>query len=404
MNEAARRLGISLPIVQAPVGSMTTAGPRRGGFPMRRTRDARGHLVQRRTSCASGCARLARSLRKPIGVNLVLAFDVRRHLEVALEEGVRIISFLLGRSNAVDFVGSRREWSRRAFRRSVHEATLAVQAGVDVLVAQGAEAGGHVRGTRPRDLLMTEVKGIATGLPVLAAGGVADARDVREALRAGADGVWPGTRFVASDEAAAHRDYKRLIVESSAADTLLCDLSDIGWPEAPIACSEFNRFEPGRPPDARPMAPGPEKVDIVAHFPDGTPIIRYEDAPPIEGTTGDIESLFPLRRRISGPDRGSPAGRGHRAAPERRPWRVTSRPLDGIRIVTIAINLPGPAAARRLVGLGALVTKVEPPSGDPMAAYHAEWYAAMSASQDVQRIDLKDGRGTGGAWRAAPVG
>jgi len=72
---------------------------------------------------------------------------------------------------------------------------------------------------------------------------------------------------------------------------------------------------------------------------------------------------------------------------------MTARPLDGIRMVTIALNLPGPAASRRLVGLGASVAKIEPPSGDPMAAYHAEWYAAMSAGQEVRRIDLKQPAG-----------
>jgi len=74
---------------------------------------------------------------------------------------------------------------------------------------------------------------------------------------------------------------------------------------------------------------------------------------------------------------------------------MTSRPLDGIHVVTIALNLPGPAAARRLVGLGASISKVEPPSGDPMAAYHPEWYATMSAGQEVRRIDLKTGAGRG---------
>ena len=72
---------------------------------------------------------------------------------------------------------------------------------------------------------------------------------------------------------------------------------------------------------------------------------------------------------------------------------MTPKPLDGIRIVTIALNLPGPAAARRLVGLGASVTKVEPPAGDPMAGYHPEWYAALSAGQEVRRMDLKGAAG-----------
>ena len=72
---------------------------------------------------------------------------------------------------------------------------------------------------------------------------------------------------------------------------------------------------------------------------------------------------------------------------------MSVRPLDGVRVVTIAFNLPGPAAARRLVALGASVTKVEPPDGDPMASYQAEWYAALSAGQEVRRIDLKTDSG-----------
>ena len=85
---------------------------------------------------------------------------------------------------------------------------------------------------------------------------------------------------------------------------------------------------------------------------------------------------------------------------------MTARPLDGIHIVTIALNLPGPAAARRLVGLGASISKVEPPSGDPMAEYHPEWYATMSAGQEVRRIDLKADAGRealGALLRSADV-
>jgi crotonobetainyl-CoA:carnitine CoA-transferase CaiB-like acyl-CoA transferase len=68
---------------------------------------------------------------------------------------------------------------------------------------------------------------------------------------------------------------------------------------------------------------------------------------------------------------------------------MTPKPLEGIRVVSIALNLPGPAAARRLVAMGAVVIKVEPPGGDPMGAYHPEWYSALSAGQEVRRIDLK---------------
>ena len=67
--------------------------------------------------------------------------------------------------------------------------------------------------------------------------------------------------------------------------------------------------------------------------------------------------------------------------------------LDGVRIINLSVNLPGPAAARRLARMGAVVVKVEPPGGDPMAAYHADWYREMAAGQTVVTIDLKAAAG-----------
>uniref|UniRef100_A0A831XFC6 CoA transferase n=1 Tax=Geobacter metallireducens TaxID=28232 RepID=A0A831XFC6_GEOME len=69
------------------------------------------------------------------------------------------------------------------------------------------------------------------------------------------------------------------------------------------------------------------------------------------------------------------------------------KPLEGMVIVNLAVNLPGPAAARRLRQLGASVVKVEPPSGDPMEQYHAEWYRDMAEGQTVVRLDLKSAEG-----------
>jgi crotonobetainyl-CoA:carnitine CoA-transferase CaiB-like acyl-CoA transferase len=63
--------------------------------------------------------------------------------------------------------------------------------------------------------------------------------------------------------------------------------------------------------------------------------------------------------------------------------------LEGIRVVTLAVNLPGPVAARRLLGLGAAVVKVEPPAGDPMALYERGFYRALAAGQEVVTLDLK---------------
>ena len=63
--------------------------------------------------------------------------------------------------------------------------------------------------------------------------------------------------------------------------------------------------------------------------------------------------------------------------------------LTGIRVVNMALNLPGPAAAQRLCRMGAEVVKIEAPSGDPMAIYHAGWYQEMAAGQTLAKLDLK---------------
>ena len=68
---------------------------------------------------------------------------------------------------------------------------------------------------------------------------------------------------------------------------------------------------------------------------------------------------------------------------------MSSSLLAGLRVVTTALNLPGPAACSRLRDLGATVVKVEPPSGDPMHAYNADWYSDLHDRIDVRRIDLK---------------
>lgn len=73
--------------------------------------------------------------------------------------------------------------------------------------------------------------------------------------------------------------------------------------------------------------------------------------------------------------------------------RPEQQPLDGLRVVSLAVNLPGPLAAARLRELGAEVTKVEPPSGDPLERYAAGWYAELAEGQRVLRLDLRDGAG-----------
>jgi NAD(P)H-dependent flavin oxidoreductase YrpB (nitropropane dioxygenase family) len=114
---------------------------------------------------------------------------------------------------------------------SVDEGRAAEAAGCDLVVAQGVEAGGHVRGTTPLDELLPTVLG-AVGVPVVAAGGIGTAERVAELIDAGADAVRVGTRFLACPECNTHAAYVDALLAAGGADTVLTDdFDDDGhWP------------------------------------------------------------------------------------------------------------------------------------------------------------------------------
>src|SRR6266567_5190013 len=115
---------------------------------------------------------------------------------------------------------------------SAEEARAAAGAGCDFVIAQGIEAGGHVRGKIGVLMLLDAVLG-AVDVPVLAAGGVATARGMAAALAAGADGVRVGTRFLLAEESSAHPDYRSAVIAAHASDTVLTDAFKVHWPDAP---------------------------------------------------------------------------------------------------------------------------------------------------------------------------
>src|SRR5262249_53714320 len=115
---------------------------------------------------------------------------------------------------------------------SADEGRLAADAGCDLVIAQGVEAGGHGRGA-PRFLPLLEELRAAVDVPVVAAGGIGTGRAMAAALTAGADAVRVGTRFVAATESVAHPDYVDAVVKASADDTVLTTAFGEGWPDAP---------------------------------------------------------------------------------------------------------------------------------------------------------------------------
>jgi nitronate monooxygenase/enoyl-[acyl-carrier protein] reductase II len=113
------------------------------------------------------------------------------------------------------------------------KAEAAAEVGVDAVIVQGIEAGGHVRGTSSIwELLPAAVEALKP-LPVLASGGIGDGAALARALMLGAQGVHMGARFVCSEESWCHPAYKQRIVESRAEDTVYNQLYVVWWPAAP---------------------------------------------------------------------------------------------------------------------------------------------------------------------------
>src|SRR5262249_25034581 len=151
---------------------------------------------------------------KPFGVNLLLHFPVEDHVAVCLEERVPVLSFCWG--DPTPYVQRAHSAGVKIFHQvgSVSEAQRAAAAGVDVSIAQGVEAGGHVAGEVSTLALAPRVVDAVAPRPVAAAGGVADARGVVAVLALGAQAAVLGTRFLASAESRAHPQYKQKVLEA----------------------------------------------------------------------------------------------------------------------------------------------------------------------------------------------
>jgi NAD(P)H-dependent flavin oxidoreductase YrpB (nitropropane dioxygenase family) len=175
---------------------------------------------------------------------------------------------------------------------SVDEAKSSAAAGIDVVIVQGVEAGGHVRGTTALSVVLPAAVAAVRPLPVIASGGIADGRGIAAALSLGAQAVSMGTRFLCSEEARALGSYKERVVNSRAEDTVYTTLFDIGWPDAPHrvlrnkATAEWEAA--GRPPSGR--RPGEGSIIGTMALGDLTiEVPRYSVMSPQLGFEGDIE-------------------------------------------------------------------------------------------------------------------
>ena len=219
MGEFLKRLGVELPVVQAGMGGglsgarLAAAVSEAGGLGtigLLAPGDLRNAISEARQSTS-----------RPLAVNLLLPFARPAHFEAASAADV-----------LVTFWGKPKRRTRGVWIHqcgSVEEAQQARAAGADAVIAQGFEAGGHVRGTLPALDLLAQIRAtLGNGYPVLSAGGVADAADVGTRLEAGAEAAVCGTRFLMAEESGAHAAYKARLAD--ARETIVTELFGAGWP------------------------------------------------------------------------------------------------------------------------------------------------------------------------------
>lgn len=284
------QLGIEVPIVQAPIGSAATpelvaAVAEAGGLGML----ALTWVTER--EAVDRIRRVRQLTDRHFGINLVLAFPIDDILGACLAEGVPVVSTFWGDPATV----TGRVHAAGALHLhtvgAVEEARRAVDAGVEVVVAQGWEAGGHVRGQVATMALVPAVVDAVAPVPVIAAGGIGDGRGLAAVLALGAQAGWLGTRFLAAAEAAAHQVYRQRVLDAAPEDAVYTRCFDGGWPDAAhraicnttIAAWE----EAGRPP--APDRPGEGTVVATDRY--GRSHLRYGDMIPLPGMTGELEAM-----------------------------------------------------------------------------------------------------------------
>ncbi|XP_024979837.1 uncharacterized protein LOC112516835 [Cynara cardunculus var. scolymus] len=230
---------------------------------------------------------------KPFGVGIVLAFPHEQNLKCVLEEKVAILQLYWGEVTK-DIVSEAHRAGVKVVPQigSFEEAQLAADAGVDAIIVQGHEAGGHVIGQEALIALVPRIVDLVAsrGIPVIAAGGIVDERGYVAALALGAKGVCLGTRFLATEESNAHPMYKRKVVEMNKTEYTNV-FGRARWPGAPHRVLKTPFFMKWR---NLPSNENEANQPVIGHSTiHGTEkdIRVFAGTVPNKTTTGDIESM-----------------------------------------------------------------------------------------------------------------
>ena len=163
-----------------------------------------------------------KATKKPFGVNLPLIYpNIKEHIEIIIEQGVKIVFTSAGNPNTYTSYLKNHDIKVVHVVSSKKFALKALNSGVDAIVAEGFEAGGHngVNETTTLCLIPDLVKDI--NLPIISAGGIADGSSMSAAFALGAEGVQIGSRFAVSKESSAHINFKNYVLNAVEGDTQL---------------------------------------------------------------------------------------------------------------------------------------------------------------------------------------
>ena len=309
-----KQYGLEVPFVSAGMGflalpELVAAVSNAGGLGMLGVAPAPAPAMQQMV------AEIKARTSRPFGVDLIVettAFGpstTEEHIDVCVAERVPVVVFFWHLPPA-EWVNRLRGAGARTWMTvgSPEQAKEAAALGVDAIIAQGVEAGGHNRSSLGSLVLLPAVVDAVAPLPVIAAGGIADGRGVAAALALGAVAVCVGTRLIASREAYAHDEYKRRVVSAVTGDVGQTSIFGPEWPDQPMRVLRNRVVRAWEGKDARTP---PVLGEIIGHT---TILGRDYDMPkfsavlPTPDTNGDFEEMCRCRSK-RGPRQANPPGR-----------------------------------------------------------------------------------------------
>jgi nitronate monooxygenase len=298
------RLRLDVPVVQAGMGGGVAGAPLAGAVAAAGGLGTLGLMSPASLHRAVGEVR-ERAPGRAVAVNLLMPFVHRQHVETCVRAGIDLAVLFFGGDPRL--VAHLREAGALVLVQvgTERQAHQALAWGADGLIAQGRQAGGHLLGVEPARDFLARALAVTAGRPVLLAGGIASAADTRAALDAGAAAVVAGTRFLLTEESAAHPDYKQRVLRADR--TLETTLFGFAWPArhrvVPNAatlrwCAADGRA--GRVPSVINAVSGPlarivpDRAAAVLPRVQRSWLPLLAPAPPLAGMPGDTVDSAPL--------------------------------------------------------------------------------------------------------------